>query len=56
MTTIAVIMFYTTNLQIGNYTEKINRHYCKKNNYDFYCFNEIPDILKNIGIILFLKI
>ena len=39
---IIVITFYTSNYVIGKDTEKINQSYCEFNNYDFNCYNIIP--------------
>ena len=44
---ICVLSFYTDNYEIGKLIEPLHRVYCLKNNYDYKCFYEIPDYLKN---------
>tara|TARA_B100000963_G_scaffold315412_1_gene294519 strand:- start:17 stop:682 length:666 start_codon:yes stop_codon:yes gene_type:complete len=44
---ICVLSFYTNNYEIGKQIEPLHRAYCLKNNYDYKCFYEIPDYLKN---------
>lgn len=44
---ICVVMFYTKDYKIGSHTEKINREYCKKNNYTLIVYNEIPNELES---------
>lgn len=36
MKKIVVCQFYTNNISYGEYTEKINSEYCKRNNYTYY--------------------
>lgn len=43
---IAVVSFSTHDYKIGKYTKVINKKYCKKNGYDFYFYETIPDVLK----------
>ena len=47
MTSIAIIMFSPHKTKITTLTEKINKQYCSKNNYDFYCFHKIPVLMEN---------
>ncbi|GIS52471.1 MAG: hypothetical protein Ct9H90mP28_1870 [Paracoccaceae bacterium] len=47
MLKICVIMFYTKNYKIGSHTENINREYCKKNNYTFVVYNNVPNELES---------
>ena len=47
MLKICVIMFYTKNYKIGSHTEKINREYCKKNNYTLVVYNNVPNELES---------
>ena len=47
MTSIAVIMFSPYRTSAEFLIEKINRQYCLKNNYDFYCFQTIPVLMEN---------
>jgi len=44
---ICVVSFYTPNYDIGIQIEPIHRMYCLKHNYDYKCFYEIPDKLKD---------
>jgi len=44
---ICVVSFYTKNYEIGIDTETINKKYCLDNGYDYKCFYEIPDDLKD---------
>ena len=47
MLKICVIMFYTKDYKIGLQSEIINREYCKKNNYTFVVYNNIPNELES---------
>ena len=47
MLKICVVMFYTKDYKIGSHTEKINREYCKKNNYTLIVYNKIPNELES---------
>ena len=43
---IGVLSFYTNNYEIGKQIEPLHRAYCLKNNYDYKCFYDVPDYLK----------
>ena len=47
MLKICVIMFYTKDYKIGLQSEIINREYCKKNNYTFVVYNNVPNELES---------
>ena len=47
MTSIAIIIFSPHKTKFETLTEKINKNYCKKNNYDYFTFNKCPVLMEN---------
>lgn len=47
MTSIAIIIFSPHKTNFETLTEKINKKYCIKNNYDFFTFNNCPVFMQN---------
>jgi len=50
MTSIAIIIFSPHKTNFETLTEKINKNYCIKNNYDFFTFNKCPVLMENKNI------